>query len=48
MSNLRTVQRDPDHPEAHLHTPGDVQVPPFAQDGVQMAVWREKKESCGC
>ena len=37
MNNLRSVQRDPDHPEAQLHTPGDVQAPPFAQAGVQMA-----------
>ena len=43
MNNLRSVQRDPDHPEAQLHTPGDVQAPPFAQAGVQMAGEGEDK-----
>ena len=41
-NNLRCVQRDPDHPEAHLHTPGEIQEPPFAQSGVQTAEERRR------
>ena len=40
-SNLRSLQRIPDHPEAHLHTPGDEQIPPFAQGGMQIAVQKD-------
>ena len=37
--NLPFLQRGPVHPRAHVHLPGDVHLPPFAQGG-----WHGSKE----
>ena len=35
--DLRSAQRIPDQSEVQIHTPGDEQVPPLLQAGVQIA-----------